>query len=228
MNFLIIGLGNFGSSLARRLTQLGHEVIGVDKRMDRVELYKDDITDTMKLDCTDPHSAKTLPVSNADVVVICIGEEEGDSIMTTALMKQLKAKRIISRAVSTLQETVIQAMEVAEVIHPERDSAEKLAKTLTTEGYIDAFELSDEYSIVKAKVPQRLEGKVLKDLNLRQEFNLTILTTLKEVDKRNIIGLKRRETEVNEVANADTVLRKGEVLVIFGQVQEIERFLEGE
>jgi len=226
MNFLIIGLGNFGFALARSLTHLGHEVIGVDKNMDRVELCKDEITHTMCMDSTNINSARTLPVRNADVVVICIGEEEGDSIMATALMKQLKAKRIISRAVSTLHETVIEAMEITEIVHPEQDSAEKLAKTLTSVGYIDAFELSKEYSIVKAEVPEHLEGKRLKELNLRQEYNLTILTTLKAVDKRNIIGIKRSVMEVNQVASAETKLNKGEVLVIFGQEKDIERFLE--
>lgn len=226
MNFLIIGLGNFGFALARSLTNLGHEVIGVDKNMDRVELCKDEVTHTICVDSTNINSARSLPVKNADAVVICIGEEEGDSIMATALMKQLKAKRIISRAVSTLHETVIEAMEITDIIHPEQDSAEKLAKTLTAEGYIDAFELSSEYSIVKAQVPKYLEGKKLKDLNLRQDYNLTILTTLKAVDKRNIIGIKRRVMEVNEVANAETQLNSGEILVIFGQMKEIERFLE--
>ncbi|MBI9061788.1 MAG: TrkA family potassium uptake protein [Marinilabiliaceae bacterium] len=155
MNFLIIGLGNFGAALAIRLTQLGHEVIGIDINMAKVELLKNDITHTICANCMDIHSAKELPVSQADVVVICISENEGDSIMATAIMKQLKAKRIIGCIVSDTQATVLNAMGIDEIIHPERDSAEKLARNLTTEGLVDSFELSDRYSIVKIDVPEK-------------------------------------------------------------------------
>lgn len=224
MNYLIIGLGNFGSSLAIKLTQLGHEVIGVDKSMEKVETYKDDITHTICLDCSDVHAAKNLPVKDTDAVIICIGENEGESIMATALMKQLKVKRIISRAVSTLQETIINAMGIEEIVHPEMDSAERLARVLNTEGYIDSFKLTDDYSIVKVKVPEKYEGKTLGQLNLRNDFKLTVLTTIRTVQKRNIIGVKRNIVEVTEVANADTVLNKNEIMVIYGHVKDIERF----
>ncbi len=225
MNYLIIGLGNFGSSLAIKLTQLGHEVIGVDRSMEKVEMFKDDITHTICLDCTDIHAAKNLPVKDTDAVVICIGENEGESIMATALMKQLKVKRIISRAVSTLQETIIQAMGIEEIVHPEKDSAERLARVLNTEGYIDSFKLTDNYSIIKVKVPEKYEGKSLRELDLRNDFNLTVLTTIRTVQKRNIIGVKRNVIQVKEVANADTVLNKDEVMVIYGHVKDIERFM---
>lgn len=225
MNYLIIGLGNFGSALAIRLTELGNEVIAVDKRMEKVEMFKDMITHTICLDCTEMQAASNLPVENTDAVIICIGEDEGDSIMSTALMKQLNVKRIISRAVSPLQQTVIQAMGINEIVHPEQDSAEKLAKNLTSQEYIDSFDLSDDYSIVKVRVPEKYEGKTLKELNLRNEFKLTVLTTLQPVEKRNIIGIKHEVMQVNEVSNADTLLGKNEIMVIFGNVKDIERFL---
>jgi len=226
MNFLIIGLGNFGASLAIRLTQLGHEVIGVDLSMSKVEMMKNDITHTICTDCTDIHSAQELPVIDADTVIICIGEHEGNSIMATAIMKQLGAKRIIGRAVSDTQETVLRAMGIEEIIHPEQDSAKKLAKRLTTEGFVDSFELSDKFSIVKVKVPERLEGKTVKDIDLRNEYNLTILTVISQYQKRNILGVKQTVLEVKEVAKADTVLGKDEIMVIFGEDSDIERFLK--
>jgi len=225
MNYIVIGLGNFGSSLAIKLTQLGHEVIGVDKRMEMVEMYKEDITHTICLDCTNIHAAKNLPVKDTDTVIICIGENEGESLMATAMMKQLQVKRIISRAVSTLHETIIQTMGIEEIVHPEKDSAERLARILNTEGFIDSFQLSDDFSIYKVKVPEKYVGKSLRELNLRNDFNLTILTTIGTVQKRNIIGIKRNVSQVNEVANADTVLNRDEIMVIYGHVNDIERFL---
>lgn len=226
MNFLIIGLGNFGASLAIRLTQSGHEVIGIDSSMAKVEMFKNDITHTICANCTDIHAAKELPVHDADIVIICIGEHEGNSIMATAIMKQLNAKRIIGRVVSDTQATVLNAMGIEEIVHPERDSAEKLAKHLTTEGLIDSFELSDRYSIVKIDVPEQYDGKRLEELNIRHNFNLTVLTTIKKTHKRNLLGFKQTSQEVKGIAKADTILHKGDIMVVFGEGKDIERFLE--
>ncbi len=226
MNFLIVGLGNFGAALAVRLTQLGHEVIGVDSNMSKVEMLKNDITHTICANCTDIHSAKELPVKESDAVIVCIGEDEGNSIMATAIMKQLNAKRIIGRAVSDTQETVLNAMRVEEIVHPEQDSAEKLAKNLTTEGLIDSFELTDEYSIVKADVPERYEGKILSETDIRSRYNITVLAMIAKSYKRNFLGINQSSLEVKGVAKADTILGKDETMVIFGNVKDIEKFLE--
>ncbi len=226
MNFLIIGLGNFGAALAVRLTELGHEVIGVDSNMRKVEVLKNSITHTICAKCTDMQSAKEIPVKDADVVVVSIGEDEGNSIMVTANMKQLNAKRIISRAVSQTQETVLRAMGIEEIVHPEQDSADKLAQNLTAEGFIDSFELSSEYSIVKAEVPERYEGKLLGETDIRSRHNINVLTVISKTQKRNFLGLKQSTMAVKEIAKADTLLGKGEILVIFGNVKDIEKFLE--
>lgn len=226
MNFLIVGLGNFGAALAIRLTQLGHEVIGVDSSMTKVEMHKNDITHTICANCTDIHSAKELPVKDADAVIISIGEHEGNSIMATAIMKQLNAKRIIGRAVSNTQETVLNAMGIMEIVHPEQDSAVKLAKNLTTEGLIDSFELSNDYSIVKSNVPERYEGMTLSETDIRSGYNITVLAMISKSSKRNFLGIKQSGMEVKGIAKADTILSKDEIMVIFGNVRDIERFLE--
>ncbi|MBN2348013.1 MAG: TrkA family potassium uptake protein [Bacteroidales bacterium] len=226
MNFLVVGLGNFGAALAIRLTQLGHEVIGVDSSMSKVEMLKNDITHTICANCTDIHSAKELPVKNTDAVIVSIGEHEGNSIMATAIMKQLNANRIIGRAVSDTQETVLHAMGIKEIVHPEQDSAEKLAKNLTTEGLIDSFELSDEYSIVKADVPERYAGMTLRESDIRTDYNITVLAMISKSYKRNFLGIKQSSVEVKGIAKADTILGKDEIMVIFGNVKDIEKFLE--
>ncbi len=226
MNFLIVGLGNFGTALAKRLTQLGHEVIGVDSSMAKVEMLKNDITHTICADCTDIHSAKELPVKDADAVIVSIGEHEGNSILSTAIMKQLNAKRIIGRAVSDTQETVLNAMGIEEIVHPEQDSAEKLVKNLTTEGLIDSFELSDEYSIVKADVPERYEGMTLSETDIRSDYNITVLAMISKSYKRSFLGIKQSNMEVKGIAKANTVLNKDDIMVIFGSVRDIERLLD--
>lgn len=226
MNFLIIGLGNFGAALAIKLTQLGHEVIGVDTSLTKVEMLKNDITHTICASCTDIHSAKDLPVKSADAVIVCIGEHEGDSIMATAIMKQLKAKRIICRIVSDTQATILSAMDIDEIVHPERDSADKLARNLTTEGLIDTFELSDKYSIVKIDVPEKYEGKKLEEINLRRNFNLNVLATISKSQKRHFFNIRTQGYEVKEIAGAATILGKNDIMVVFGDKKDIDRFLQ--
>ena len=155
MKYIIIGLGNFGSSLAQKLTEKGNEVIGVDVKMDKVEALKDKITHAICLDSTDINAVSNLPLNDTDIVIVAIGEDKGALIMATALMKQLKVKRLISRAVSPLQEMVLEAIGVDEIIHPEEETAERWAKKLNLQGVIDSFELTGHYSVVEIVVPKK-------------------------------------------------------------------------
>ncbi|MBN1985147.1 MAG: TrkA family potassium uptake protein, partial [Prolixibacteraceae bacterium] len=143
MKFIIIGLGNFGSSLAEKLTQMGHEVIGVDKKIEKIEEFKDKITQAICLDCKHQDAVKNLPLKNTDVVVVGIGEDEGANILTTALMKKMNVPRLISRSVSPIHETVLEAMEVTEIVRPEEETAERWAKKLSATSIINSLELAD-------------------------------------------------------------------------------------
>src|SRR5690606_933068 len=118
MKYIILGLGNFGASLAEKLTEMGNEVIGVDTNMSKIEMLKDKITHVVSLDSTDLTAVSNLPLKETDVVIVAIGEDKGANILATALMKQLNVKRLISRAVSPLQKMVLEAMGIKEIIHP--------------------------------------------------------------------------------------------------------------
>ena len=226
MKFIIIGLGNFGSSLALKLTQFGDEVIGVDNNIHKVELLKEKISHTICLDCTDQQAVTNLPLKDTDVVIVCIGEDQGANLMVTALMKKLQVKRVISRAVSALHETVLEAMGVDEIVHPEEETANRWAKKLNLPGVVDSFELTGEYSIVEATVPQRFVGKTLLDVGFRKNYDVVILTTIKVTEEMNLIGIKRRVNRVQGVASSMTRLSEGDILVIYGNTRDIERLLQ--
>lgn len=226
MKYIVIGLGNFGSSLALKLTEIGHEVIGVDSQMSKVEAMKERISHSICLDCTDQQAVTHLPLMDTDVVMVCIGEDEGANIMATALMKRFKVKRLISRAVSPLHETVLEAMGVDEIVHPEQETAERWAKKLNLSGVVDSFELTTDYSIIEARVPARLVGKTLVDVGFRKNYKVLVLTTIKESEEKNIIGVPRKVARVQEVASPDTVLDEGDVLVMYGNIKDIERLLK--
>ncbi len=226
MKYIIVGLGNFGSSLAERLTKKGHEVIGVDSKMDKVEALKEKITHTICLDCTDPQAVTHLPFGDTDIVFVAIGENEGANIMATALMKQLKIKRLISRAISPLHQTVLEAMGVDEIVHPEEETAERWAKKLHMRGVVDSFELTTNYNIIEATTPSAFVGKTIQEIAFRKNYNIVLLTIIKMVDQKNIFGTMRKEQEVQGVVSTRTVVEAGDILVMYGNIKDIQAVLK--
>jgi trk system potassium uptake protein len=225
MKYIIIGLGNFGTALGEKLTQMGHEVIGVDNRMGKVEALKERLTHTICLNCTDNQAVDSLPLRDTDAIIVAIGEDEGANLMTTALMKQLKVKRLISRAISPLHETILAAMGVDEIVHPEEETAIRWAKKLTINGVIDSFELTGHYNIVEAKIPKRYIGKTLEEVGLLRNYGVLVLTTIAVVEEKSLIGKSKKVTKVNEVATSKTVLREGEIMVLYGDISDIQDLL---
>lgn len=226
MKYIIIGLGNFGASLAQKLTHTGNEVIGVDSQMAKVELFKEKISHTICLDATDEQAVSHLPLRDTDVVMVCIGEDEGANILATALMKQKKAKRLISRAVSPLHETVLQAMHVDEIIHPEEETAERWAKKLNMHGVLDSYELTGDYCIVEAKVPERYDGKTLEQAGLNKKYGVIVLTLIAIQEEDNELGLKVPTPKTKGVANAQTELTADDIMVLYGKSEDIRKLLE--
>ncbi len=225
MKYIIVGMGNFGGYLAMRLTDLGHEVIGVDNSENRIDLVKDKITHAVTMNATDTQAVKNLPLRDCDVVIIAIGEDVGASIMSTAIFKQLQVKRIIARAINDLHETVIRSIGVDEIIHPEEETADRLSKRLQMKGVMDSLEISDEYNIVEVKVPKRYVGMKVSEADIRKEFFLNILTVIKMEDKTNLLGIKTQEKRVVGVITPEYLLEQGDILLLFGKIKNIQEFL---
>lgn len=228
MKFIIIGLGNFGFSLAVKLTQMGHEVIGVDEQIRKIEEIKDMITQAICLDCRHPDAVKNLPLKNTDVVVVSIGENEGANILTTALMKRMKVPRLISRSVSPLHETILEAMGVTEIVRPEEETAERWAKKLSAHNVVDSFELTDKYSIVVAEIPAKYDGKTIREVGFSPNHHVIILTIMKNTSEKNLLGVFRKVSrlDIQGVASADTLLIKGDLMVLYGHKKDIQKILD--
>ena len=226
MKFIIFGLGNYGRSLASKLTELGHEVIGVDNNMKKVEYVKDSIAQAICMDSTDRESVSTLPIKDADVAFVCIGEDDRASIMTSALLKQLHAKRIIGRAVTILQQTVLEAMGVTEIVHPERESAERMAKVFDMEGVVDSLNIAGEYDIVEVKLPEVFVGKRVEELGLLENYNILLITIIKVKRKTNLLGQLIDTKDTQGIIGLDTVLQNRDVLVLYGHIRDIKKFMK--
>lgn len=223
MKFIVFGLGHFGSALAMRLTEMGHEVIGVDNKMARIEQLKNDITHTVCLNSTDREAVQSLPIKDAHAVIVAIGEDESASLLTTALLKQLDVKRIIGRVVSDLQKTVLMAMSINEFIMPEEESAERLAMRLDLKEVVDSFKISEKYSIVEGIVPKKFVGMTVGDADFINGYKVLVLTLI-----RTHSGQDPRKTtrEVTGLATAKTVMQENDILVLFGELLNIRSLLK--
>ena len=225
MKYIVLGLGHFGRSLGVHLTELGHEVIGADRKLSIVEQLKDKITHTVCLDTTDREAVSSLPLKDAHAVIVAIGEDEGASLMTVALLKQLKIKRIIGRIVSDLQKTVLEAMEINEYIMPEEEAAERLAMRLDNIDIVDSFKVSDKYSIVETKVPARYVGMTLLEANLTNIYKVIVLTTVKITDVKKD-GVTKEQKEASGIAISETMMEEGDILVVFGELSNINKLIQ--
>ena len=228
MKYIIIGLGNFGASLAEKLTAQGNEVIAIDTSMEKVDLYKEKISHTICMDSTDEITVRGLPLEETDVVIVAIGEDQGASVMTTALRKNLNVKRLISRAINPLHEKVLQAIGVNEIVHPEEETAERWSKKLCLSNVKDSFELGENYSIIEAGVPDEFVGKTIKEIGFRKTYNLLVLTTKSESQEKNFFGKEKTCENVKGVVTPDQVLRTNESLVLYGANKDLQKFLKRE
>ncbi|MCU0401546.1 MAG: TrkA family potassium uptake protein, partial [Algoriphagus sp.] len=203
-----------------------NEVIGIDSRMEKVDQYKEKISHTICMNAMDEFTVTGLPLKDTDVVIVAIGEDQGANIMATALFKNQQVKRLISRAINPLHERVLHALGVDEIVHPEEETAERMAKKLCIKNVVDSFELSEEFSIIEANVPEEYVGKSIKEIGFRQKFNLLVLTTIKKEEVKSVLGKSETMERVHGIATPEMVLKANEILVLFGSNQDLEKFLK--
>lgn len=223
MKFIVFGLGHFGSALAIRLTEMGHEVIGVDNKMSRIEQLKNEITHTVCLNSTDKEAVSSLPLKDANAVIVAIGEDEAASLLTTALLKQLNVKRIIGRIVSDLQKTVLTAMSIQEFVLPEEESAERLAMRLDLKEVVDSFKISEKYSIVEGLVPKKYVGMTVGEADFINLYKVLVLTLIRHHPAEGEINMTK---EATGIATAHTVMQENDILVLFGELLNIRTLLK--
>jgi len=225
MKYIIIGLGNFGAPLGEKLTAMGNEVIGVDNHQSKVENLKETLSHTICMDATDELTMKGLPWKETDIVIVAIGENQGANIMVTAMLKNLKVNRLISRAINPLHEKVLQAIGVDEIVHPEEETAERWSKKLCLSNVVDSFELNEEYSLIEAKVPKKFIGKTVGSIQWRETYNLQVVTLIKKKEVKSVLGKTRSVSEIQGVISDDWKLEENHILVLYGNNEDLNAFL---
>ncbi|HUX54185.1 MAG TPA: TrkA family potassium uptake protein [Williamwhitmania sp.] len=223
MKLIVIGLGNFGAALAIRMTELGHEVIGVDSNSHKVEELKDQITSTICMNAEEFHDLKYLPLDDTDAVVVSIGETFGTSVLVTAQLKQLGVKRIMARSISALHKTVLEAIGVSEIFSPELDMAESFALKLELENVVSVFHISKDFKVVEAITPAAMVNRTIGEIGFEENYNLQLLSIKRMEAVRNMIGISSQEQKVYSQMTNDFTIVQNDVLIIAGTTTALKK-----
>ncbi len=225
--FAVIGLGTFGQRVARTLMQKGSEVVAVDKDAAKVEAVKDDVTRAICLDATDEDTLAHSGVLDLDAVVVAMGEHMEEAILATALLKRLGAGYIVARAASELYAQILRDVGADRTVLIEEQMADQVAKTMVAPDIIDQLQLSTGHSLVEMKPLRDMVGKKLGELDIRRKYQVNIIAIKKRVPVINEDGESVFEEKTNDVPGPDDRLEAGDVLVVVGADEELERLAQG-
>lgn len=211
-SILMIGMGRFGTHLCMNLSKLDNEIMIVDKLEERLEDLLPYVISAKIGDCTNVKVLESLGVSNFDLCIVCIGNNFQNSLEVTSLLKELGAKRVVSKANRQIHAKFLLRNGADEVIFPDRDIAEKLAVSLSADNVFDYMDLTDGYSIYEIAPLKEWVGKSILDINFRAKYNLSI------------IGVKHGEhTQI--LPDADYRFQEGEHLMVLGHERDMNKII---
>ena len=213
-HYAVLGLGSFGAKLAVALARAGNTVLVVDIDQQRVDDLRDKVTEAIIADVSNEEVVRELNVRKFDAVILGMSSHFEDQVLALTLLKQEGVRKVIVKANTTIQERILFRLGADEVFQPEQDVAERLARRLTMDNITDLFEFKGS-AIAEVTVPEQLSGQSLRQLDLRNRFNVTVLL------------LRKPGGSAETVMTPDTLLEKGDQLTVFGsQKSIIELFKE--
>jgi trk system potassium uptake protein TrkA len=208
--FIVIGLGRFGTSLARTLIADGHDVLAADLDYRRVQALSIDLPNVVQIDSTSEDALREIGADSFDTGVVCIGTDFESNLLTTVLMRRIGVRRIITKARTRTQRDILQMVGADEVILPEHEAGRRLAQRLSAVNFVDYLQLSPEVSVVEMRVPAKLHGLTLADVNLQQRYGLTVLAI-------------RRQGQFQFNPEPDTRLLETDEILVVGSITSAQR-----
>ena len=209
-SILVIGLGRFGRHVAEKLYELDHQVMAVDKQEDRVEAVMSYVTNAQIGDSTNMEFLETLGVSNFDVCIVAIASDFQSSLETTAYLKDLGAKMVVSRASRDVHARFLLRNGADEIVYPEKQVANWTAIRYSSEHIFDYVQLSDTHAIFEIEMPQNWVGKTIGQVDIRKKFNI------------NIMALKR-DGKLDMAIRPDTMLTDDATMLVLGESRDIQK-----
>lgn len=224
--FAIIGLGYFGTNLATFLSHEGAEVLVIDNDENKVDAISEIVTHAVCMNSTDEPALRSLGLKDMDAVVVAIGEQFESSITTTALLQEIGVKKIYNRIISPIHQRLLKLMGIEELLVPEAEAASHLASRLMISGILSSFELSPSFGIFEIPVPAAFIGKSVLESNLRQTYNLNLVTIKRYKKKGGLLSIsKPEELYVVGVPSPHLSIVEGDILVVFGREKDVKYLL---
>lgn len=208
-SYIVIGLGRFGSEVARRLCQLGCEVLAVDNNSDLVQGISNDVTHAVVADGRDKGVLRALGAGNFDCGIVAIGDSLADSVLVTMNLKELEVPKVVCKAHDETHRQVLKKLGADQIVIPEQEQAYRLARSLSSQNVLDYIELSEDYGIIDLPAPDSWAGKNLRELNVRAKLGV------------NILAIKK-ENQINVSPAADYAIAKGDIMVILGDTAALK------
>jgi len=212
--FLVIGLGRFGGGLAETLAELGHEVLGIDNDPKLVQSYAAKLTHVVEADSTDIDAMRQVGAEDFQTAVVAIGTELEASILTTALLVDLRVPRIVAKAITRAHGTILERVGATRVVFPERDMGVRVGHSLAG-SMLDYFELDPGFALVETTAPNAIVGKSLADAEVRKRYGITVVCI-------------KPEGGSFTYATPETIVDEGDILVVAGETKRAEAFGEME
>lgn len=208
--FVVLGLGSFGASVAVTLQKLGCDVVAVDQDMERIDDIADKVTYAMQADIGNPELLESLGSKNYDGIVVASSENLEGSILATLAAKEMGIPYILCKAQNERCAQVLRKVGADAVVFPEEEMGRKIAKNLLSANLADWIELSPDYSIVETSVPKRWIGRTLKELDVRRTYGV------------NVTGVKEGN-QVEITPDPDMRLKEGMILMLIGSNEALEK-----
>ncbi len=208
--FIVVGLGRFGSSVAKTLAENDYNVLAIDTDEERVQAIASAVTHAVEADATDEDALKTLGVRNFDVAVVSIGDNIHANILATLILKELGVPYVVVKAQDTLHGKVLSKVGADRVVYPERDMGVRIAHNLISSNVLDYIEFAPDYSIVEIVASDKMEGKSLSELQFRSNYGV------------NVMAIKRGK-ELNVTPGANDKVLEGDVLIVMGQNDDLDK-----
>lgn len=208
--FVVIGCGRFGQSVAIKLAELGSEVMAVDASAEIVQNLSDKVTYAVQADVTDENAIKALGIRNFDVAIITIGSDIQASILVTLMVKEMGIKHIVAKAQNASHAKVLYKIGANRVVFPEKEMGIKVAKSLVSSNVLELIDLAPDYSILEISMNDEWIGKSLVEINMRRRYSISVIAI-------------RRGDEMDINVEPDQILLKDDVLIVVGHNNDLQK-----
>ncbi|MFZ5551947.1 MAG: potassium channel family protein [Bacteroidota bacterium] len=223
--FAVIGVGRYGSIIAKSLAQKGAEVFVFDMDEEKIDNIKEEVAYAVTLDTTDVKALISQNVADVDAAVVAIGENFEATVLTAVHLLDLGVKRVIARAHGPQQKMILEKIGIKEVLLPEDEIAHVVAERLLNPSILSFLQLPDDYEIAEIKAPKNTVNRTLADIGLRNKYHLTLITIKRAFDEKE--GKETvKENHILGVPNSETIVYDTDTLIVFGTSKDVARFIE--